>query len=368
MRFIFFLPILLFSFILQKLNAQKNTLTENVFIITLDGLRWQELFGGADDSLVTDIRFVKDTSHLKAKYWSTNQQERRNALFPWIWSTVAQQGVILGNRWYNNKVNVTNMMWFSYPGYNEILVGYSDPNINSNDKINNPNTTILEWLQNKEEFDGKVAAFASWDVFPYIINAERSKIPTNAGFQKANHFMINEKELFLNELQDQIQSPWKNVRMDAFTHHYAKEFIKTYYPNVVLISYGETDDFAHDGRYDHYLEAAHNTDQMIKDLWDYCQNDTVYKGKTTFIITTDHGRGDRPKKEWTSHGKIIKGSNEIWMMAIGPDTAPLGEVKAKDQHWQNQVAATVAAWLGYKYEGLEDTGPVVKNFIKSKTK
>ena len=54
--------------------------------------------------------------------------------------------------------------------------------------------------------------------------------------------------------------------------------------------------FAHDGRYDHYLEAAHNTDQMIKDLWDYCQNDTVYKGKTTFIITTDHGRGDQPKK------------------------------------------------------------------------
>ena len=56
-------------------------------------------------------------------------------------------------------------MWFSYPGYNEILVGYSDPNINSNDKINNPKHNHTWMAANKEEFDGKVAAFASWDVF-----------------------------------------------------------------------------------------------------------------------------------------------------------------------------------------------------------
>lgn len=344
----------------QKPSGRK---TENVFIITLDGLRWQELFGGADDSLIVDTKFVKDTARLKGKFWSDDPILRREKLMPWVWTTMAKNGVILGNRKYNNNVNVTNMMWFSYPGYNEILVGYSDPNITTNDTIYNPNITVLEWLDNHECCDIKVAAFASWDVFPYILNRKRSEFAINAGFQKANHLFITEREMFLNELQDQTPSPWKNVRLDAFTHHFAKEYIKTYYPNVVLISYGETDDFAHDSRYDHYLDAAHNTDQMIKDLWEFCQNNEVYKGKTSFIITTDHGRGDHPKKEWTSHGKIIKGSNEIWMMAIGPDTPALGEVKTKAQHWQNQIAATVAGWLGLEYKNAEEAGKPVQNFF-----
>ena len=356
-----FLFVLLSCNFIYSQNAQK---TENVFIITLDGLRWEELFGGADDSLITDPRFVKDTTLLKKEFWTGNAETRRKTLMPWIWNYVATNGVILGNRHYDNKVNVTNMMWFSYPGYNEILVGYSDPNINSNDKKNNPNMTILEWLNQKEGLNGKVAAFGSWDVFPYIINEERSKIPVNAGFRKAEHPHLSEKELFLNELQDQIPSPWNGVRLDGFTHHYAKEYINQYKPRVVFISYGETDDFAHDSRYDHYLKAARNTDHLIQDLWQHCQSDAFYKGKTTFIITTDHGRGDNPKKEWTSHGKVIKGSNAIWMVALGPDTPALGEVKNKGQFWQNQVAATVAKWLGYKYENKDEVGTPVPLFFK----
>ncbi len=346
-------------------SAQKQTerKTENVFIITLDGLRWQELFGGADDSLIVDTKFVKDTARLKAEFWAKDPISRRKKLMPWVWTTMAKNGVILGNRNYDNKVNVTNMMWFSYPGYNEILVGYSDPNITSNDTIYNPNITILEWLDKHECCDFKVAAFASWDVFPYILNKKRSEFVINAGFQKSNHLFMTEREMFLNELQDQLPSPWPTVRLDGFTHHYAKEFINSYKPNVVFISYGETDDFAHDSKYDQYLYATRNTDRFIQDLWEFCQNDEVYKGKTSFIITTDHGRGDLPKKEWTSHGKVIKGSNEIWMMAIGPDTPAMGEVKTKAQHWQNQIAATVAGWLGLEYKNAEEAGKPVKTFF-----
>jgi hypothetical protein len=276
MKIIVRLTLLFILFSSDFVYGQK---TENVFIITLDGLRWEELFGGADDSLITDTRFVKDTAMLKKEFWKGDAETRRKTLMPWMWNYVATNGVILGNRHYDNKVNVTNMMWFSYPGYNEILVGYSDPNINSNDKKNNPNITILEWLNQKEGLKGKVAAFGSWDVFPYIINEERSKIPVNAGFRKAEHGNLNERELFLNELQDQIPSPWNGVRLDGFTHHYAKEYIHQYKPRVVFISYGETDDFAHDSRYDHYLKAARNTDHLIQDLWQHCQSDEFLQGQ-----------------------------------------------------------------------------------------
>ena len=357
----------LLNLITTELICQsKNQLTtENVFLITLDGMRWQEVFGGADDSLISNTNFVKDTASLKKVFWDQTNEKRREILMPWFWNILAKEGQLIGNRNYGNCAQVSNIHWFSYPGYNEILTGYTDPEIKSNDKINNPNVTVLEWLNQKIELNGRVAAFCSWDVFPYIINTTRSGIPVNAGFDKATGDGLSWKEEFLNTLQEETPSPWNSVRLDVFTHHFALEYLKKKHPRVIYISYGETDDFAHDGRYDHYLHAAHRTDQFISKLWDYCQNDPVYKGKTSFVITTDHGRGDMVKKEWTSHGKIFKGSNEIWMAVIGPDTAPLGERKDKISLFQNQIASTVAALLGYEYQNKEEVGKVISGAIKN---
>jgi hypothetical protein len=347
LRFYLFLACFLFSL---GAFAQKARQTENMFIITLDGFRWEELYQGAMDSLMNDPIYVKDTAALRALFAAPTAEEKRQKLMPWFWSTLAKSGQLYGNRNYDNKVNCTNIFWFSYPGYNEILAGYSDPKITSNAKIWNPNLTVLEWLNNQPTYNGRVAAFGSWDVFPYIINEKRSGIPVNAGFRPAKGDDLSERERFLNQIQPTIPSPWATVRLDAFTHHYCLEYLKRKHPKVVYISYGETDDFAHDGAYDHYLKSAHQTDQWIKELWEYVQSDPVYAGKTTFLITTDHGRGHTPKSEWTGHGKTYEGSNAIWMAVIGPDTPALGEIKVSGQWWQNQVAKTAASFLGLDYE------------------
>jgi hypothetical protein len=360
MKYLIFSTLFLILLSPYFLSGQERQLqTENVFLITLDGLRWQELFYGADDSLIGNLTFVKDTGSLKKEFSAGDYIEKRQKLMPWFWSTLAKDGQIIGNRLLGNQAQVTNIHWFSYPGYNEILTGFSDPYIKSNDKIPNPNKTVLEWLHEKPEYTGRVAAFGSWDVFPYIINSERSGIPVNAGFDIAKDENLSWKENYLNTLLVQTHSPWSSVRLDVFTHHYALEYLQRKHPKVIYISYGETDDFAHDGRYDHYLHSARRTDRFIKELWDFCQQDPVYKDKTTFIITTDHGRGDIVKKEWTSHGKIFKGSHEIWMAFIGPDTPPMGERKDKGKFFQNQVAKTLAAFLGYAYENTEEVGEVV---------
>ena len=353
----------------SEIKAQNSHQTENVFIITLDGLRWEELFGGAVDSMMNDEEFVKDTAALQALFAAPTKEERRKKLMPWFWSTLSEMGQLYGNRWYDNKVNCSNRFWFSYPGYNEILTGFSDARINSNAKKYNPNVTVLEWLNNQQAFNGRVAAFCSWDVFPYIINDERSRIPVNAGFRQANGHELTEKEQWLNMMQEQIPSPWSSVRLDAFTHHYAIEYLKKKHPRILYISYGETDDFAHDGRYDHYLHSAHQTDQWIQALWDFTQSDPFYAGKTTFIITTDHGRGSAPKKEWKSHGTIFKGSNAIWMAVIGPDTPALGEVKTPGQLYQRQVAKTAAAFLGLDYTNEEqEVGKIVQSMLPAAQK
>ncbi len=300
----------------------------------MDGLRWQELFSGADSVLLANEQFVEDAKGLKAMFWSEDPKERRMKLMPFFWSVIANEGQLYGNRMRGSMVITTNKMRFSYPGYNEILTGMADDErINSNKKIPNPNITVLEFINQQEGFQCKVSAFGSWDVFPYIINEDRSGVPVNAGFENSVDEPLSEREVFLNELQSEIPSPWGSVRLDAFTHHFAIEYIKKKKPRLVYIAYGETDDFAHDGKYDNYLKSARQTDEFIRELWEFAQSTEEYKDNTTFIITTDHGRGTVPVESWKSHGKKVNGADQIWIAAIGPGIIALGE-ETKGQFYQ----------------------------------
>jgi hypothetical protein len=334
-------------------------------MITLDGFRWQELFTGADSLLIGNKDFVHNAEDLKSRFWAGTPLERRKILMPFFWSTIATQGQLYGNRNFDNKVDCSNTMWFSYPGYNEILCGFADDdNINSNKKIDNPNETLLEFFNKMPRYKGKVAAFGSWDVFPFIINEARSGVPVNAGFEKATGKDLTEREKFLNTLQDEIPGPWGGVRLDAFTHYFALEHLKKKQPDVIYISYGETDDFAHDGRYDEYLKSARRTDQFIGDLWSWVQSQKKYKDKTTFLITTDHGRGTTPIESWRSHGDEIAGASQIWFAVIGPDTPPTGEQRSSGQLYQNQVAKTAATFIGVEYKNRKPVGDVISSAIR----
>ncbi|MDG1277782.1 MAG: phosphoglyceromutase [Algoriphagus sp.] len=354
------ISIALFTF--GSVQAQEYK-TENVVLITFDGLRWQELFKGADSLLVNDTGMIETPNSLLADYWSTDPVKRREMLFPFFWNTIAKEGQIYGNRAYGNLVDNQNKMWFSYPGYNEVLSGFADDTrITSNDKINNLNVTFLEYLNQMPEYNGKVMAFGSWDVFPYIINSERSGIPVNAGFGKATGDNLTEKEELLNRMQDEIRGPWGGVRLDPFTHHYAMEALKTKKPKVLYISYGETDDWAHGNRYDQYIWSAKQTDAYIKEIWEFIQSDPQYKDKTTMIIAVDHGRGVT-KTSWRSHGSSVPEGGQIWMMAIGPDTPATGEMKIRGQWQSAMIPRTIFKLLGKEYPD-DKAAPIIKEMMK----
>jgi hypothetical protein len=328
-------------------GAQDPGRTANVILVTLDGLRWQEVFSGADPALVRDPRFVRDTASLAAEFWAEDAATRREKLLPFFWSTISREGQLHGNRPLGSTADVTNPHRFSYPGYSELLVGYADPAIDSNAKRPNPNVTVLEFVAEQPGFAGRVAVFGSWDVFPYIVNEQRSGIPVNAGFAPARGPDLSEREAFLNTLQEQIPSPWATVRLDAFTHHYALEHLRKHRPRLLYVAYGETDDFAHDGRYDAYLRSARQSDRFIRELWEWAQSDPEYAGRTTLLVTTDHGRGSGD--EWTRHGQAIAGAEQIWIAVLGPDSPALGEGGAPGSLQQSQVPATVARLLGLDY-------------------
>lgn len=359
----FLIAAALLLFAQNALSQTKPYKTENIILITLDGLRWQELFKGADSLMIDDTGMIESHGSLLADYWHKDPVVRRKMLFPFLWSTVESQGQLYGNRAYGNLVDNQNKMWFSYPGYNEVLSGFADDErINSNSKINNPNITLLEYLNQKPDYKGKVLAFGSWDVFPFIVNEERSGIPVNAGFDLAEGDDLTDVEKTINRLQTEIRGPWGGVRLDPFTQHYALEAVKKNKPKVLYIAYGETDDWAHGGKYDQYIWSAKQTDEFIREIWETLQADSQYKDKTTMIITTDHGRGTT-KSSWKSHGASVRDAGEIWMVAIGPDTPAGGEMKMQGQWQSAMIARTIFQLLGLEYPNAK-AAPAVKEMIK----
>lgn len=333
---------------------------DNLVLVSIDGLRWQEVFRGFQDDVLDLAEFKDKKTALEKQFSGKDAAHKRQKLMPFLWNTLAKNGVLIGNRDSGSYMRVTNDYWFSYPGYNELLTGKVDPNIDSNKAIENPNITILEWLNKQADYQGKVAAFGSWDVFPAIINRTRSGVTINAGFESADWADLSEKTKWLNALQKHIPSPWHNVRLDAFTLGFAEEYILAYQPKVLYLALGETDDFAHQGNYPEYLRGANRADQFIAQLWTLLQSIEQYQGNTNLIITVDHGRGNSARS-WQHHAspKAVKGylnglnqykdgipgADQIWLAAMGPDVKKIGEMKDTPGFSLDQVAATVIGLL-----------------------
>jgi hypothetical protein len=312
-----------------------------------DGLRWQEVFQGADEALMNKANGVSDPAPLRREYWRDTPAGRREALMPFLWKVVAQKGQIFGNRTAGSEVSVSNGLNFSYPGYNETLCGFPDPRIDSNDKVPNPNVTVFEWLHQKAAYRGRIAAFGAWDVFPFIFNAQRAGFPVNAGYDPLTVPPVSPQLDFLNRIKTESRV-WEDEAFDPFTFQTALEYLKLHTPRVLFLSLGETDEWAHDGKYAAYLHSTHRVDRELEELWNTVQSMPAYRDNTTLIFTCDHGRGNAPL-EWRSHGQKIADSKYIWMAFLGPDTPALGERRDTPPLQQNQIAGTLAALLGEDY-------------------
>ena len=207
-----------------KSNAEEVRGELSVVLVTLDGVRWQEIFRGIDKTLVNDERYSHHSELLRDSYWHEDASKRRELLLPFFWSTIASQGAVIGNRDRESYVEATNKWWFSYPGYNELLVGKADPTIKSNDKVPNPNVNVFEIVNGLPEYDGRVLAFGSWNVFPYIMNTERSRIPVSTDIESAVSLNIDAE--WLVSAAEALPNLWPSSQLDFLTGTSAIQALK----------------------------------------------------------------------------------------------------------------------------------------------
>ena len=317
---------------------------QRLILVTMDGTRWQDVFRGPDKALVADSKFTHpDWKETVEKAWSTGP-----SVMPFVHSLPARGGVLYGNRDAGECISVTNPMWFSYPGYNELLTGRPDPAITTNDKNPNRNVTFLEWLNHRNGFSGQVRVYGTWDVFPYIINDKRSGVPVNAEALGAH------------------PTETRTMRMAQDALRFASGM------RVLYVALGDTDEFAHEGDYAQYLSSMNRDDDLIAELWRTAQADPAWRGRTTLIVTTDHGRGGKPGGAWTEHGSAaafklapaeytiqdpegFPGSDQIWIAAIGPGVHAVPQISLKPAacFTQSQIAASALTALGEDWKAFD---------------
>ena len=62
-------------------------------------------------------------------------------------------------------------------------------------------------------------------------------------------------------LQKETTTPWNSVSHDAYTFAFCQHYIDQQSPRILYLALGETDDWAHDVRYDRVLESFHGSDR-----------------------------------------------------------------------------------------------------------
>lgn len=375
MKLKIYLTAVLIMLSVQSFAQQKPPKSKNLVLILIDGYRWQELFHGAEYDLLTNPEYnTMDSLKRMKEFWSDKVNERRAKLMPFTWNYIAKHGQIYGDRDLGNEVNVRNPYWISYPGRAEVLSGFVDLKVNSNSYGINTNPNVLEFLNHQKGYEGKAVTFACWSATGRCLNKPNSKMLINVPWKnpednsitweniEGNH-LTNEERL-ANEIQHYAPKIFgDDERLDFEVYALAKSYIQAKHPKVIYIDFGDTDEYAHEDKYDHYLLDAHNLDAMIEKLWEMMQKDPYYKDNTVFYVVPDHGRGIGD--EWTSHGSSIPHSNETWLMVWGAGIQRLGVVKTHEQIYQEQYAATVAKILGFNYMARgHDVGHAIQSVVK----
>jgi hypothetical protein len=336
--------------------------TERVVLVTIDGVRQQELFGGIDPVLMGDRRLggVSDPALLRRRFWRDTPEQRRVALMPFFWTELAPRGVVLGNRVRGSRFLLKNPHRVSYPGYSEILTGEALSQVTGNDPVRIPRETVLEFVQRKLDLSRtQVAVFASWEIFRYIVPHREGAFLTNAGYQAAPPELVGPEIDRFNRIQSRMLSPWNSVRHDLVTTTFALQFLRDYEPVLLYVAPGEPDDWGHERRYDRMIESIRFFDDFLRELWQTLQSLDAYRDKTTLIIATDHGRGLGPD-DWTSHGRRISGAEDVWLAVVGPDTPALGDAAPAPTFHMSDIAATLLRCFGLDGEEFNpNAGPPI---------
>jgi Metalloenzyme superfamily len=311
-----------------------------VVLVVLDGVRWQEFFGGADRALLRE-RGMNPVSFAGPR-----------ALLPNVAHALDMGAVAIGGP-RGPEIAATGPRFISMPGYLEIFDGRPDPGCEANDCVRPPVRTIVDDVLDASDVDGTEAAVvASWPNIARAAAADPSRVVISAGrhrVERENVLRADESTAALLDRGRRARAfPGEgDYRPDAITARIALQVLAVERPRFLFVGLGDADEYGHRNDYMGYLQAVHASDAFLGELFATLGGMGARGKHTTVLVTADHGRAYGFK----DHGARYPESGRVWLLAAGGDVHGRGAVAASRRHTLSDVAPTVMALLGMHSEG-----------------
>jgi arylsulfatase A-like enzyme len=301
--------------------------TRNVILVTIDGVRWQEIFGGIDPRRSPSLACGGAT-----------------ALLPNL-HALAEQGVSV------RDIASSGPNFVSLPGYREIVTGRANARCTNNDCRAIEEATLLDELDD-------VAVVASWEK----IALAASRDPHRGMISAGRHAGSTRDRLRVSENASKIldDNPsafpgWNDYRPDRYTMALAREVLAEKRPRFLWVALGDTDEYAHRSDYPGYLDALRSADRFVGELWQLLDTLGQYGAETTIVVTADHGRAG----DFRDHGKAPE-SARVWLIAAGGAIAP---GVAHGEHRLRDIAPTIRQLLDLPEDHSREAGAPIAEML-----
>lgn len=308
----------------------------NVIFITVDGVRYHEIFQG--------VRKEKKAG-----------ETRGTPIVPFATQLVNDSGFFFGNRHAgadSSEMRVSNLVGVSQPGYRALMTGDFEKKCLTNDCRNIDRETIFDRLISEGFSSKEVAAFASWRTIDKVLESNRGRIVKSVGFEDIQGLTDAEAAPF-RAIQAQANqdrpTKWKNSRFDKYTFQMGMEYLKTHQPRFMYMMWVEPDENAHNGNYRGYVESLRDFDARLVQLTDQLKAMGTYGENTSIVVTTDHGRG-LIGPLWTIHGPMLE-AMRTWAMVIPSERLRKShritrDTRGKKNFHQVDIRPTLETFLG----------------------
>ena len=299
-----------------------------VVVLTIDGVRWQEIFRGSDPILGRNLgpEFAP---------WQTPA-----ALTPHLHQLAAGQGTLLGAD--TAPMVASSPSTVSLPGYSEIFSGRGPSCANNDCPATTEMTLLDEWRQ--RDPNAQLTILSSWSRIGRAAAKDLSGMTVSAGQSvkvHAERFCV-EPGLCLRYHVSTHVSPWPgddDYRPDRATSALALEYLRVHQPQFLFVGLGDTDEHAHHGDYRGYLQALHAADATIGAIGQWLLEKEQQGHRTLLVCTTDHGRSHG----FNHHGGAPEAAR-VWALFAGSVVAARGQLVANTTRLAD-IAPTVRTFV-----------------------
>jgi hypothetical protein len=300
-----------------------------VILVTLDGVRWQEIFAGADPALADRALIPRGEA----------REARR--ITPNLHRLFFDEGVVLGDPRVGEPVLASGPVFVSMPGYLEIMTGAAS-GCGGNECEPRLPWDLAGEIANRAPAEG-AAVFASWERIARTVPEGASGL-----FVRAGRGAKDESPAYPGG---------GDYRPDRATAALALDHLVHRRPRFLWIALGDTDEWAHRRDYRGYLDALRYADSVVGELVAHLAELGDYGSRAAVFVTTDHGRD----AGFVDHGGAA--SAGVWLMARGGPIPRRGVTPLPRARHLRDVAPTIATLLGAPPRSCEGCGEAIPELL-----